>query len=112
MRYLQGALFSAPFDAATATGSGRRFADAFLERFGTAPGPYAAYGYDAFQLIRRTVLNGATSRADVAAALGTTSGVDTAGSSRGLGPNREAAHGTRILELDGNLFTPLPVPAS
>jgi ABC-type branched-subunit amino acid transport system substrate-binding protein len=107
-RYLQGALFSAPFFADTAQGAARSFADAFLARFATAPDLFAAYAYDAFQLVRRAVESGATSREAVARWLVEAGAMPTAGASEGLGPNREARRATRLLELRGETFVPVP----
>lgn len=111
-RYLQGALFSAPFFAPTATGVGREFADDFQQRYGAAPDVWAAYGYDAMRLVLRAVEAGATDRSGVADRLRTLRGVDTAASSQGFLPNGEPVRGTRVLELQGNLFVPRDVPPS
>ena len=109
-RYLQGALFSAPYHAPTATGVGRELADEFQQRYGSPPDTWAAWGYDAMRLVLRTVESGATDRDDVARGLSTMRGVETAGPAHGFLPGGEALRGTRVLELRGNVFAPVDVP--
>ena len=107
-RYLQGALFSSPFFPPTATGAGREFADSFVERYGNPPDAWAAWGYDAMRLVMRAIDGGAQSRAEVAERLSAMRGVDTAGPAQGFLPGGEAVRGTRVLELRGSLFAPVP----
>jgi hypothetical protein len=102
--YLQGALFSVPFHAPSAQGAGQLFVDAYTQRFGEAPDPYAAYAYDAFRLARRAVESGQTTRAGVAGWLGGAGRQETAGASGGIGRARGPAIGSRILELRGDAF--------
>lgn len=105
-RYLSGALFASAFHAGSAQGSGAAFVDAFAQRFDGQPDTFAAYGYDAFRLIRRAVEAGETTRAGVAAWLARDAGHDTIGASRGLSPSRGPAGGARILELRDGAFQP------
>jgi len=110
-RYLQGALFAHQFYAPTATGAGRQFADAYQERYGSAPDAFAAAAFDAFDLVRRAVTGGASDRSAVAEALTHMRGIETAGPSNGFLPSREPVRGTRVLSLRGNVFVPVQVPA-
>jgi ABC-type branched-subunit amino acid transport system substrate-binding protein len=109
-RYLSGALFSVPFYAPTATGAGRTFADAFAVRYGTAPDAFAAYAYDAGQMIRTAVGRGAATRTAVQAELAGMRAFDTAAPSAGFTDRREPVRATRILELRGTGFVPLEAP--
>ena len=108
-RYFQGAVFSSPFHAASATGPGRAFADAFEQRFDAAPDPFAAYAYDAFQLVRRAVEAGHTTRGDVARFLAGHAS-QTAGASGGLSEERAPRAAARLLQVSGDAFVPLAGP--
>lgn len=109
-RYLQGALFSSPFHAASAAGPGRAFTDAYEQRFHGTPDPFAAYAYDAFQLVRRAVEAGNTTRGDVARWLAENARHRTVGASGGLSRERSPSSPSRILELRGDAFVPLDAP--
>ncbi|MFW6050011.1 MAG: ABC transporter substrate-binding protein [Myxococcota bacterium] len=99
-RYLQGALVSIPFDASSA--AGRAFAERFHMRFGSKPDVFAAYAYDAFQLLRAGTRAGAATREDLADHLQSTDGArTTVGASSGLNEAREPLRGTRVYEVDG-----------
>jgi ABC-type branched-subunit amino acid transport system substrate-binding protein len=111
-RYLQGALFSNPFHAATAEGRARAFADAFQARFGRTPDLYAASAFDALELVKQAVDRGATSRGELVDQLGRLGTTDTAGPSGGFAANREPARGTRLVELLGDGFTAVPLAAA
>jgi branched-chain amino acid transport system substrate-binding protein len=102
--YLQGALFSRPFDV-DARGS-TQFAARFQARFGTDPDVFAAYAYDALQLVRSATEAGAETRQDLADALSTRGPRRTVGGSGGLGPERVASQGTRIRELHRSALVP------
>jgi branched-chain amino acid transport system substrate-binding protein len=106
-RYLEGAIFSVPFHAPTSQGEGRIFTDAFMARFATEPDAFAAYAYDAFGLVRRAVLAGATTREQVARSLAEGREAPTAGASQGISSTRDARRATRLFELRGQLFVPL-----
>lgn len=116
-RYLQGAIFAAPYRppllaAETPTPppgvvptDGTSFAAAYRARFQGEPDGFAAYGFDAFALVRRAVLAGAQGRADVARWLASSSaGTPTLGASGGLGANRRPFRTVFLLELNGDSF--------
>lgn len=98
-RYLQGALFSRPFDPQSA--SGRDFAERFQLRFGEKPDVFAAYAYDAFHLVRRSIESGARTREELADRLGGGRRRTTAAASAGLASDRGPMRGTQIYELRG-----------
>ncbi len=100
-RYLQGAAFAGSFLAASAHGRGRRFAEAFRERYRRTPDAYAAAAYDAFRLVRAAIAAGARSRAEVAQRLVTGGEVETAGASRGFDSHRQPQRGAQVWVLDG-----------
>jgi ABC-type branched-subunit amino acid transport system substrate-binding protein len=106
-RYLQGALFSVPFWAPVATGRGREFADAFVERYGSEPDAFAAWAYDAVSLIRRAVESGGQSRNSLASRLGDTH-AETAAPSGGFARTRGPLRPTRLLTLRGQSFESEP----
>jgi ABC-type branched-subunit amino acid transport system substrate-binding protein len=105
-RYLQGAVFSRPFDPAGEPGAGA-FAGEFRTRYGSPPDHYAAYSYDAFSLVRRAVQGGATTREALAAELSARGAGPTVGASGGFAANRGPARGTRLFELRGEALAPL-----
>ncbi len=111
-RYLQGALFSVPFDAATSTGTARDFANLFQTRFGSAPDLFAVTGRDAFQLVRDLVEAGATTRMAVARGLLGAPTTETVGPSLGFSASRGPRRGARVLALVGDSFEPLVAPAA
>ena len=111
-RYLQGALFTAPFHDATAGEAGRAFIDAFRARFEASPGTFSAYGYDAFQLIRRGVSSGHTTRGALAEWLRTSGRSATVGASGGTSARRTPAEPPRVLELNGDAFRVWQPPSS
>lgn len=106
-RYLQGALFSVPFDASTATGSSAAFAQAFATRFGAPADTYAAFAHDAYRLVRAAVAAGGTTRAALAQQLVRVHPDNPASGMRGLSATREAETATRLLELQGSAFVQL-----
>ena len=101
-RYLQGALFSVPFDTSDANDATQRFVQRFQGQFNEPPDAFAAFAHDAYRLIRRAVESGARTRSALAAALTKVEADDAAGPSRALGPDREARTPTHILTLDGD----------
>ncbi|MAT29152.1 MAG: hypothetical protein CMN31_26770 [Sandaracinus sp.] len=105
-RYLQGALFSQPFHGPSATGPGRRFADAFRDRYERPADVFAAAAFDGFRLVRGVVDAGAQSRAEVAERLQQSAGAETASAVRGFRPDRQPYRGTRVLELRGPMLSP------
>jgi len=59
-------------------------------------------------MVRRAVSEGATTRDAVARWLSSDRLTPTAGASDGLGTARQARRATRLLELRGEIFAPLP----
>lgn len=106
-RYLQGAVFSVPFDAETSSGYGREFVERFSAQFGEAPNAFAAFAHDAYKLVRRGVETGGTSRERLAETLLRVESVSLAGPGSGFAPDREPARATRLLRLAGSEFEPL-----
>lgn len=106
-RYLEGAIFSVPFDPGAAMGPEAAFRNAYETRYGLPPNAFAAFAYDAFQLVRAAVARGARSRAEVAAALPRTRGLATAGPSDGFSPSRTPARATRLMTWRGAGMVPV-----
>lgn len=107
-RYLQGALFSVPFDASTATGSAAAFTEAYRARFGESPDTYAAFSHDAYRLVRAAVAAGGTTRPALLRELLRVKATESASPVTGFLPSREARGSTRVLELQGTTFVPAP----
>jgi branched-chain amino acid transport system substrate-binding protein len=105
-RYLQGALFSVPFDAQSAIGPGQRFVERFQAQFGEPPDSFAAFAHDAYKLVRRAVDGGSKTRKALADALTRIESPDLAGPSPGLSPERIPRRPTRLLQLTGDDFVP------
>jgi ABC-type branched-subunit amino acid transport system substrate-binding protein len=106
-RYLQGAIFSVPFDPASASGSGARFVEAFRTQFDQTPDAFAAFAHDAYALVRKAVDGGARTRSALGAALAHASSADLAGPSPGFGADHESRHPTRLLQLQADAFVAL-----
>jgi branched-chain amino acid transport system substrate-binding protein len=106
-RYLQGALFSVPFDATTATGAGQQFVERFQTQFGEVPDTFAAFAHDAYRLVRKAVDSGSKTRKAVSETLPRAAPADLAGPSTGLSADRTARRPTRLLQLDGDHFAPV-----
>lgn len=104
-RYLQGSLFSQPFHLGTA---GDEFGAKFESRYGMRADTFAAYAYDALDLVRHAVEAGAKTREDLAERLTKTRGASTVGGSGGFLPERTPARGTRIYELRGSELKLVP----
>jgi len=103
-RHLQGAVFSVPFHAATATGAARAFAERFTaQQLGGEPDAFAAFAYDAYRIVRSTVDAGARTRPDLAMRLAGLR-ADTASALGGFTATREPQRATRLLELQGDTF--------
>lgn len=111
-RYLSGAIFTSAYHAPSATGAGEAFGQAFQARFGAAPDVYAAYGYDAFRIVRGTVEAGETTRDGVARRLGASGGRATVGASGGVSPSRGPASAPRLLEVQNNAFVAIAAPGA
>ena len=106
-RYLQGAVFSLPFDPTSASGVGRAFADTFAARYGGPPDAFTAAAYDAYAIVRAQVDGGTQSRDALGDALGRGLETETAGPSGGLGDDRRPHHGTRLFTLRDATLAPI-----
>lgn len=100
-RYLQGATFSVPFNAAVPSGD-MDFVERFQRQFNSAPDSYAAFAHDAYRLVRSAVEQGARTRANVAVSLSRGSAIETAGPSRGFNSERAPRTPTRLVQLTGD----------
>ena len=80
-RYLQGALFSVPFDASSASGD---FVARFQAQFSSTPDAFAAFAYDAYKLVRGAVDAGAHTRETLAEQLDGTRAQGLVGPSKGF----------------------------
>lgn len=103
-RYLQGAVFSVPFDAEVAQGAGRRFVERFEAQFGESPDAFAALAHDAYKLVRTAVAAGAQTREALADTLWRAQSDELAGPSPGLLPSGQARRPTRLLQLQADAF--------
>lgn len=103
-RYLQGAMFSVPFDAQSDAGPAPQFVQKFQEAFGSAPDMFAAFAHDAYRLVRGTIDSGATTRSALAAKLPAAKDTGAVTSTKGFTSTREAAEPTRVIELKGDQF--------
>jgi ABC-type branched-subunit amino acid transport system substrate-binding protein len=126
-RYLQGALFAAPFlatpssaVAGTSTSTPASpgsvavptdlssFTATYRAQFQSEPDAFSAYAFDAFGLVRRAVLAGAPGRAEVARWLATSSaGTPTIGASGGLAAERRPFRAAGLVTLSGTAFAPM-----
>jgi ABC-type branched-subunit amino acid transport system substrate-binding protein len=103
-RYLQGAVFSAPFDPTAVGGPPQEFADRFQKQFGSSPDMFAAFAHDAYRLVREAVEKGARTREEVAQSLQTIRYPVPAGPSQGFNATREPLQAVRLLTLEGDHF--------
>jgi ABC-type branched-subunit amino acid transport system substrate-binding protein len=106
-RYLQGALFSVPFDAQTASGAGQQFVERFQTQFGEPPDAFAAFAHDAYALVRKSVDSGNKTRKALADGLWRVEAKNLAGPSAGLTAEHQPRNPTRVLQLLGDDFAPL-----
>lgn len=104
-RYLQGATFSVPFNAAVPS-LDNGFVERFRRQFNSAPDSYAAFAHDAYRLVRNAVDHGARTRAEVAASLSRGSASETAGPSHGFNSERAPRTATRLVQLNGDTMGP------
>jgi ABC-type branched-subunit amino acid transport system substrate-binding protein len=109
-RYLQGAVFSVPFDPATASASGQDFVERFSAEFGDPPNAFAAFAHDAYKLVRRGVEAGGTTRQRLAEALLRVESVNLAGPGSGFSADRKPARATRLVQLRGAAFERMEAP--
>jgi ABC-type branched-subunit amino acid transport system substrate-binding protein len=88
-RHVRCAVFVDGFHAGAARPETRRFADAFLRKYGTPPGILEAYAYDAVKLARSVVEQGkATTRAALRDGLAGVRGFKGATGDLSVGPRR------------------------
>lgn len=113
-RYLQGAVFSVPFNATALSAGERAFTDSYQRQFAAAPDGFAAFAHDAYKLVRNAVDRGARTRADVAVALTQMEASEVAGPSRGFSTARTPRTATRLLKLNGTdlIGANPPVPST
>jgi ABC-type branched-subunit amino acid transport system substrate-binding protein len=105
-RYLQGALFSVPFDVTSESTANQTFVQRFSESFASQPDAFAAYAHDAYALVRSGVEAGATTRALLAIKLQSVSRPrNLVAPAKGFNPQREAQAPIQISELEGSTFT-------
>lgn len=104
-RYLQGATFSVPFDANLDYASAQAFVNAYREDFGAEPDVFSAYAYDAYQLIRSGLGQGAVSRSALLnhLASGRTEHT-TVSAAEGFNAKRAPRQETHLVELIGSEF--------
>ncbi|MDB4991675.1 MAG: hypothetical protein JWN04_6853, partial [Myxococcaceae bacterium] len=99
-RYLQGALFSVPFDPADAPA----FTAAYREKFQTEPNLFSALGSDAYQLIEAALASGASTREELARALPKTRLEHPAATGSGFAESRGPREPGRLKTLLGGAF--------
>jgi len=99
-RYFQGALFSVLFDAADAP----EFATRYREQFQAEPNLFSALGYDAYRLVESALATGASTRADLARALGRTRVEDAVATGRGFSETRGPREPGQLKTLLGASF--------
>jgi ABC-type branched-subunit amino acid transport system substrate-binding protein len=109
-RYLQGAVFSVPFDPATAGPEGQEFVERFQTQFGEPPNAFAAFAHDAYKLVRRAVDAGGTTRVRLADMLLRVDSVNLVGPGSGFAVDREPIRATRLLQLSGSEFERIDAP--
>jgi len=121
-RYLQGAIFAAPFLAPPAPSTApaptagvptdlASFAAAYRAQFQSEPDGFAAYAFDGFGLVRRAVIAGATGRPEVARWLASSSaGTPTLGASGGFSAERRPFRASALVTLTGEGFAPTAAP--
>jgi ABC-type branched-subunit amino acid transport system substrate-binding protein len=101
-RYLRGARIALPFYAESGEPAVERFRTAYETRYGRTPGPFSAYGYDAYRLISAAIRQGAQTRAALSGALSAEPGIDTVTSMRGFGPERAPLSEPAIYRIFGD----------
>lgn len=99
-RYLQGALFSVPFDAADAPA----FSAAYREMFQAEPNLFSALGADAYRLIENALASGAATRDELARALPRAQLSDPAATGSGFGATRGPLEPGHLKTLLGGAF--------
>jgi branched-chain amino acid transport system substrate-binding protein len=99
-RYVQGALFSPGFYAATDDARSARFVARFRQLYNQDPSATDAYGFDGVRLLRATVERGARTRADVLRVLGSESFEGVTGTLK-FGPDHGRADAPLVYTVEG-----------
>ena len=99
-RYLQGALFSVPFDAADAPG----FVASYREKFQAEPNLFSALGSDAYRIVESALASGAATRADLTSALSRAHIDNPAATGSGFAETRGPREPGRLKTLLGSAF--------
>jgi branched-chain amino acid transport system substrate-binding protein len=99
-RYLQGALFSVPFDAADVPA----FVAAYREKFQAEPNLFSALGSDAYRIVANALATGASSREELTRALGHAQLDDPAATGSGFAESRGPREPGRLKTLLGSAF--------
>jgi branched-chain amino acid transport system substrate-binding protein len=102
-RYLQGALFSVPFDPVDAPD----FVAAYRAKFQSEPNLFSALGYDAYRLLDQAIAAGATTREQVRAQLGRERLDKPAASGGGFSETRGPRTPAGLRTLLGSAFVPV-----
>lgn len=101
-RYLQGALFAVPFDAAAATA----FTEGYRARFSAEPNLFSAVAHDAYRIVESGLSAGALTRSELADGLGKVRTEGNATASDGFSQARGPRIPARIETLLGEAFVP------
>jgi branched-chain amino acid transport system substrate-binding protein len=99
-RYLQGALFSVPFDAADAP----TFVASYREMFQAEPNLFSALGADAYRLVESALASGASTREDLARQLLRAQLNDPAATGAGFSETRGPREPGHLKTLLGSAF--------
>jgi branched-chain amino acid transport system substrate-binding protein len=102
-RYLQGALFAVPFDAARAPA----FTAAYRERYQAEPNLFAATAHDAFSLLRSALYGGVNTRVALQKGLLSVRVPDTVTGNGGFSGTRGPARPVQVETLLGDAFVPV-----
>jgi ABC-type branched-subunit amino acid transport system substrate-binding protein len=106
-RYVQGALLSPGFYAASSDARARAFVDAYRAAYGTDPHATEAYAFDGANAFRAVTAAGAHTRGDVLNALGGGTFDGLTGAMR-FGPDHGRIDPPRIYVVSGDDIKPLP----
>jgi branched-chain amino acid transport system substrate-binding protein len=105
-RYLQGGWVALAFYEASAGDMAERFRTAYGTRYGTDPGPFAAYGYDAYRMVAAALRSGHQSRQALADALMGGVAIDSVTSIGGLATDRTPATPPEVYRVLGEALVP------
>ena len=101
-RYLGGARIALPFYASASDPAVERFRVAYETRYGSAPGSFAAYGYDAYRLVSAAIRQGAQTRAALSSSLMEGLRIETVTSIEGFAPDRTPLAPPAVYRIVGN----------